>query len=51
MGSWSVAIAASIFLILLGLVTHWSLILLGVLLPLWPVLSELIRRRRQPPPA
>ena len=49
MGSWSHAIAASIFLVLLGLVTHWSLIVLGALLPVWPVLGELIRRRRAPP--
>ncbi len=45
MGSWSLAVGAAVFLVLLGLVTHWSLIVLGVLLPVWPVVSELIRRR------
>jgi hypothetical protein len=47
MGSWSLAVGAAVFLVLLGLVTHWSLIVLGVALPVWPVLSELIRRRRE----
>ncbi|GIK35181.1 MAG: hypothetical protein AMXMBFR45_24950 [Gammaproteobacteria bacterium] len=49
MGSWTFAIAASMFLVLLGLVTHWSLVVLGAALLVWPVLSELIRRRRGPP--
>ncbi len=49
MGGWTFAIASGVALILLGLFTHWTLIVLGVLLPVWPVLSELIRRRRRPP--
>jgi hypothetical protein len=47
MGSWSLAVSAAIFLVLLGLVTHWSLIVVGVLLPVWPLVSELLRRRHE----
>jgi len=47
MGSWSLAITAAICLVLLGLVTHWILIVVGALLPVWPLVSELLRRRRK----
>jgi UDP-N-acetylmuramyl pentapeptide phosphotransferase/UDP-N-acetylglucosamine-1-phosphate transferase len=47
MGSWSLAVSAGICLVLLGLVTHWSLIVVGALLPVWPVVSALLQRRRQ----
>ena len=46
MGGWALLVCAAIFLVLVGLVTHWSLILAGALLPIWPLVSELLRRRR-----
>lgn len=49
MGSWSLAVSAAIVLVLVGLFTHWILIVAGVLLPVWPLVSELLRRRRTRP--
>jgi hypothetical protein len=44
-GSWSLVLCLGILLVLVGLVTHWSLIVAGVVLPVWPVVAELLRRR------
>jgi len=46
MGSWSLLVAVGIFLVLVGLYTHWIVILAGALLPVLPVVAELRRRRR-----
>lgn len=46
MGAWSLLLAAGICLVLVGLFTHWSISLLGALLPFVPVVREVIRRRR-----
>lgn len=45
MGSWVFAVCAALVLVLVGLVTHWSLAVFGLLLLVWPIASELIRRR------
>lgn len=45
MGAWSFLIALGLFLVFVGLFTHWTIILLGALLPFVPVLLELVRRR------
>jgi hypothetical protein len=51
MGSWLWLIAVGLFLVLIGLYIHWSVVLLGALLPFLPVVAELLRRgRRRPPP-
>lgn len=47
MGGWFWLIALGLFLVLIGLYLHWSVILLGALLPFVPILAELLRRRRQ----
>ncbi len=47
MGAWSLLIAVGLGLVFLGLFTHWSIILIGALLPFVPVLMELVRRRRE----
>jgi hypothetical protein len=39
-------IALGIFLVLVGLYIHWSVVLAGALLPFIPVIAELQRRRR-----
>jgi len=46
MGAWSLLISLGLLLVIVGLFTHWSLILAGALLPFLPVLAELRRRRR-----
>ena len=47
MGSWSLLLAVGIFLVLVGLFTHWSLVVAGALLPVLPLVAELLRRRRR----
>ncbi|MEO8445754.1 MAG: hypothetical protein ABI567_12175 [Gammaproteobacteria bacterium] len=46
MGGWFWLIALGLFLVLIGLYLHWSVILLGALLPFVPVVAEYLRRRR-----
>jgi len=46
MGGWFWLIALGLFLVLIGLYMHWSVILLGALLPFVPIVAELLRRRR-----
>lgn len=46
MGGWTILLAVGFGLIFLGLFTHWSLILLGAVLPFVPVVMAL-RKRRQ----
>lgn len=46
MGSWLWTIALGLFLVLIGLYIHWTVVLAGALLPFLPVLAELQRRRR-----
>jgi hypothetical protein len=46
MGPWLWMIALGIFLVLVGLYIHWSVVLAGALLPFIPVIAELQRRRR-----
>lgn len=46
MGAWSLLLAAGLGIVFVGLFTHWSLILVGALLPFVPVLLELRKRRR-----
>jgi hypothetical protein len=46
MGAWSILLATGLLIAFLGLFTHWSLIVIGALLPVVPVATELVRRRR-----
>jgi hypothetical protein len=43
-------IALGLTLILVGLYTHWSISLVGAMLPVWAVTAELRRRRRSRSP-
>ncbi|MEO7385399.1 MAG: hypothetical protein ABIX37_00535 [Gammaproteobacteria bacterium] len=47
MGGWFWLIALGLFLVLVGLYMHWSIVLLGALLPFVPVVAEWLRRRRR----
>lgn len=47
MGSWLWLITLGLFLVLVGLYLHWSVVLAGAFLPFVPVVAELLRRRRQ----
>jgi hypothetical protein len=46
MGAWVFLLALGLFLVFVGLFTHWVIILIGALLPFVPLVSELLRRRR-----
>ena len=50
MGGWFWLIALGLFLVLVGLYMHWTVVLLGALLPFFPVVAELLRRRRNKQP-
>ena len=46
MGAWYFSIGVSLLLVFIGLYTHWSIILLGALLPFVPLVTFLINRGR-----
>jgi hypothetical protein len=46
MGSWYLSIALSIFLVLVGLYTHWIVIAVAAVLPFIPMVSIIVERRR-----
>lgn len=48
MGSWLWLIALGVFLVLAGLYIHWTVVVAGALLPVVPVVLELVRRRNRP---
>ena len=45
-GGWYLGLGVSLLLILIGLYTHWTIILLGAVLPFIPLLSFLRNRDR-----
>lgn len=47
MGAWWLLIMTGLLLVFLGLFTHWSIILIGAVLPFVPIALEVIRRRRR----
>jgi len=47
MGTWYLSLAFSLFLILVGMYIHWSIVLAGLLLPFVPMISILLDRRRR----
>jgi hypothetical protein len=47
MGTWYLSLAFSLFLILVGIYIHWSVVLAGMLLPFVPMISILLDRRRR----
>jgi len=47
MGTWYLSLAISLFLILVGIYIHWSVVLAGLLLPFIPLISILRDRRRR----
>lgn len=49
MGAWSLLLGLGLALVFVGLFTHWSVMLLGALLPFVPVVLELVKRRRGNP--
>jgi hypothetical protein len=44
-GAWYLSLAVSLFLVLVGLYIHWSVVLVGLLLPFIPMISFLVTRR------
>ena len=44
-GAWYLSLTVSLFLVLTGLYIHWSVVLVGLLLPFIPMLSFLVTRR------
>ena len=47
MGAWYLSIGASLLLIFIGLYTHWTVLLVGALLPFLPLIIHLLQRNRQ----
>jgi len=47
LGAWYLSLAASLLLILVGLYIHWSVVLVGLLLPLLPMLTFVLSRRAE----
>jgi hypothetical protein len=47
MGAWYLSLAFSLFLILIGITTHWIVMLAGLLLLFVPIISMLYDRRRR----
>ena len=47
MTGWFWLITLGLFLVLMGLFIHWTVVVAGALLPFIPVLAELLRRRRR----
>lgn len=45
-GTWYLSLGFSLFLVLIGIYIHWSVVLIGALLPLWPMIATLNGRRR-----
>jgi len=52
-GVWFICLSISLCLILIGLYTHWSILLCGILLPFLPIVSELrqLRAKRKNRPS
>ncbi len=48
MGSWYLSLVISVMLVLIGLYTHWLVIVLGALLPFVLVGRSLWQRRKPP---
>jgi len=46
-GRWYLILSMSFLLILIGLFSHWSILLAGALLPFLPVVGLLLHRRRK----
>lgn len=49
MGAWSLLLMLGLVVAFTGLFTHWSLIVIGALLPVIPIVSTLVGRRRRRP--
>ncbi len=47
MGAWYLSLAGSLVLIMIGMYIHWSIVLLGFLLPFLPMVSFLLARRAE----
>ena len=45
MGAWYLSLAVSLFLIIIGMYIHWSIVLAGFFLPFIPMLSIVLSRR------
>ncbi|MDJ0928849.1 MAG: hypothetical protein QNJ73_14520 [Gammaproteobacteria bacterium] len=45
--SWYASLAVSLLLIMVGLYTHWTVILAGAFLPFVPLVTLLLRSRRE----
>jgi hypothetical protein len=43
-GAWYLSIGGSLLLVFIGLYTHWSIILLGAVLPFVPLVTFLMNR-------
>ena len=47
MGTWYLSLAGCLLLVMIGMYIHWSIVLLGLLLPFLPMVSFLLSRRAE----
>ncbi|NND35787.1 MAG: hypothetical protein HKN81_01520 [Gammaproteobacteria bacterium] len=45
MGTWYLSLAGSLLLILVGLYVHWTVVVVGLLLPFIPMVAFVLARR------
>jgi len=47
LGTWYLSLAGSLLLVLVGMYIHWSVVVIGLFLPLIPMLSFVLARRAE----
>lgn len=47
LGTWYLSLAGSLLLVLVGMYIHWSVVVLGLLLPFLPMVSFVLARRTE----
>jgi lipid-A-disaccharide synthase-like uncharacterized protein len=47
LGTWYLSLAGCLLLVMMGMYIHWSIVLLGLVLPFLPMVSFLLARRAE----
>ena len=47
LGTWYLSLAGCLLLVMMGMYIHWSIVLLGLMLPFLPMVSFLLARRAE----
>jgi len=46
MNLWYLHLSAALLLVFIGMFMHWSIVVAGALWPFWPLVRELLHRRK-----